>query len=197
MRVFCFLFLFLVSLPPPISHTNLCCVFHTCISLLSWLCFCISLNPRYIAGFLFFTSQKCATTWDFGFLFHSPDQLPVEFRFSSPPLPVLLGFFHQTPLRFLCPMRLCHCVGRFQSVQYCFLWPVWDDGLYTAVFFSFFSPFQASLGTPSNTADHYRSHFWVTWCHLLLLSGWHTDKQNNGDLCTVCGSCLDSAPSSR
>lgn len=98
----------------------------------------------------------------------------------------------------MCPMRLCHCVGRFQSVQYCFLWPMWDDGLCTAVFFSFFSPFQASLDTTCNTADRYRIYFsWVTWCHLLLLSCWHGGAQNSGDLCTVCGSCLDRAPSSQ
>lgn len=186
---------------PLISHTNLCYVFHTCISLLSLLCFCISLNPCTSPLFFFFISQKCATAWGFGFLFRSSDQFPVEFRFSSsPPLPFLMEFFLPSGSFYvsMCPMRLCRCVGRFQSVQYCFLWPMWDGGLYTAVFFSFFSPFQASLGTPSNSADHYRIHFsWVTWCHLPVLSCWHGDEQNSGDVCTACGSCLDSAPSSK
>lgn len=200
MGVFCLLFLFFIVFSPSFLTQTYAMSFTPV-----FLCFLCSVSASHWTlahhRFFFFISQKCATAWGFGFLFHSSDQFPVEFRFSSsPPLPFLMGFFLPSGSFYvsMCPMRLCRCVGRFQSVQYCFLWPMWDGGLYTAVFFSFFSPFQASLGTPSNSADHYRIHFsWVTWCHLPVLSCWHGDEQNSGDVCTACGSCLDSAPSSK
>lgn len=171
-----------------------------------YLCFLGSVSASHWTSctslfffFFSFISQKCATAWGFGFLFHSPDQLPVEFRFSSsPPLPVLLGFFHQTPLMFLCVPW--DCVAVLEDFNQFSIVSSDPCGMMASTLqvFSFFSPFQASLSTPSNTADGYRSHsFWGTWCNLLLLPCWHADEQNNGGLCTVCGSCLDSAPRSK
>lgn len=190
-----FFYFSLFCSPPHFSHRPMLCLSHLYFSAF----FTLFLHLTSL-GFFFFISQKCATSWGFGSLFHSPDQLPVEFRFSSsPPLPVLLFFLHQTPLMFLCvPWDCVDVLGDFNQFGIVSFDPCGMMASTLQFSFPFFSPFQASLGTPSNTADHYRSHFsWVTWCHLLLLSCWHRDEQNNGDLCSVCGSCLDSAPSSK
>lgn len=161
-----------------------------------FLCFTAPSAHHRCSAFILSLSKMC-NSLRFWFSLSFPWSAPSGFQvflISSPSCSA--GFFpSDSSYVSVCPMRLCRCVGRFQSVQYCFLWPLWDDGLDTAVFFSFFSPFQASLGTSSSTADCYRSHF--SWCHLLLLSCWHGDDQKNGDLCTVCGSCLDNAPLSK